>query len=242
MLAFLAPPFPAPRWGTGDLPGSWAALASVPCSQTPVEPERRGPRIDSAVRSGFAFRVQKRVGLHHVNDFGAQSHGPAAHCLRFTSTLASVRARLASGWRPLPCPVGTLTRRLLPRVSGRYSLLSGQSWLGAPRGSSPTRPCCPLAPTLNLPCEVPACVCSRSRNCTEGRIHREAQTARCSQVAPCRTRAESSPRPERSRLPSVVQGAAAGARHGYRGVRVHPYQSRALRVSARGERSHGEAK
>jgi len=107
-------------------------LPPCPGRKPPVEPARRGPRIDSAVRAGLAFRAQNRVGLHNVDDFGAQSHGPAAHCLRFTSTLAGVRARLASGWRPLPCPVGTLTRRLLPRVLGRYALLSGQSWPGAP--------------------------------------------------------------------------------------------------------------
>jgi hypothetical protein len=47
---------------------------------------------------GVAFCSANCVGLHNVRPFGAQSHGPPAHCLRFAAVVAHVDARLVSGW------------------------------------------------------------------------------------------------------------------------------------------------
>jgi len=74
-----------------DLPGSWATLAHVPCSQTPAGPlHRRGPGPFSPASwcIGFAFRLQHGVGSRDNELFGAPSHGPCARCLRFAGSVA----------------------------------------------------------------------------------------------------------------------------------------------------------
>jgi hypothetical protein len=90
----------APTGSTGrtrsDLPRSWESPhASLPCSRTPAGPlhqavtvQRRGPRI--SVRRGLPTR----------GNFGAQSQGRKARCLRFVRPVARRDARLASGRWP----------------------------------------------------------------------------------------------------------------------------------------------
>jgi len=118
-----------------DLPGSWAALAYVPQSLTPVEPARRGPGLaPCAGRADFAFRHHNGVGLHHIDLSGLDpaARTPAVYaswsrspvyCLRPRKT----RCRLATS----SLGGGDFHPGLLFEVLGATSLLSDQASPGA---------------------------------------------------------------------------------------------------------------
>ena len=94
-------------------------------------------------RSAVAFRDMDRVGHRILTDFGAQSHGPRARCLRFTADVAIVDARLASGWRhPLAGRLSLLLEAALGSY-GKFPVIAfpfPQALLGAPMSpSSKTR-------------------------------------------------------------------------------------------------------
>ena len=63
-------------------------------------------------RRGAAFRHVNNVGSREFNHFGAQSHGPFTHCLRFAAPVA--RTPRKTHFRPLArlCRTGLVTRRV----------------------------------------------------------------------------------------------------------------------------------
>lgn len=88
-----------------DISGSQAIRpASLPCSQTPVEPTR--PRLYRPSRCCPRSQHSEGFGVIMISGL---THGFDACCLRFTNGVAAAHARLASGWRAAPLPGGGRT-------------------------------------------------------------------------------------------------------------------------------------
>ena len=115
-----------------DLPGSWATLAYVPWSETPVGRPRRGPglcalRLDEA---GVAFRVHERVGHHNVSLSGLcpMACTPAVYASR-TPSRTPTQDSLPAGDLPLGrsglSPAGCLPKFQLATL---LPLRPGFSW------------------------------------------------------------------------------------------------------------------
>jgi hypothetical protein len=140
-LAVLARAARLPAGRCRGLPGSWATLADVPRSKTPVEVVRRwDPGLRPVFsRTTVAFRCADCVGLHDVDSFGAAfaAHQPAVYASPRRSPDAAQDSLLPGD--PRPWAVGTLTRGLLLEVSGRYLLSSSTRLAWRTRAASPMR-------------------------------------------------------------------------------------------------------
>jgi hypothetical protein len=103
-----------------DLPGSQAIHpVPLPRSSTPAEPTI--PRLfDGSVDAAPALPTAKASALMN---FGAQSRGLGTRCLRFKNDVATIPARLASGWLAHLCREGVKPSGSLQKVSVRLILL-----------------------------------------------------------------------------------------------------------------------
>jgi len=81
--------------------------ADMPCSSTPVGPQRQAIFGVSVLPSAF----RDGVGSHDEYSYEAQSHGLSTRCLRFVNVVTGANARLAS--------------RLLASFAGRDWLPAG---------------------------------------------------------------------------------------------------------------------
>ena len=97
---------------------SWRSLPHLcPVLQTPAEPIR--PRLYRPHRC--CPRSQHAEGFSAIMISGL-TQGFSTCCLRFTSSVATARARLASGWRAAPLPGGSRTLRIATKGFRSQSL------------------------------------------------------------------------------------------------------------------------
>ena len=107
-----------------DLPGSQAIRpVPLPRSRTPAEPTT--PRL-LTVSSILPPRFPRRR-LQRLMNFGALSRGFGTCCLRFKNRVATIPARLASGWLAHLCREGVEPSGSLQKVSDHPSSFSGLS-------------------------------------------------------------------------------------------------------------------
>ena len=110
----------AARGRERDLPGSQAIHpVPLPRSSTPAEPTT--PR-HLTVSSMLPPRFPRRR-LQRLMNFGALSRGFGTCCLRFKNGVATIPARLASGWLARLCREGVEPSGSLQKVSVRLILL-----------------------------------------------------------------------------------------------------------------------
>ena len=103
-----------------DLPGSQVIRSMpLPRSTTPAEPTiPRHLTVSSMLPPRFP-----RQGLQRLMNFEAQSRGFNICCLRFTNGVATIHARLASGWLARLCREGVQPSGPRQKVSVRLILL-----------------------------------------------------------------------------------------------------------------------
>ena len=103
-----------------DLPGSQVIRSMpLPRSTTPAEPTiPRHLTVSSMLPPRFP-----RQGLQRLMNFEAQSRGFNIRCLRFTNGVATIHARLASGWLARLCREGVQPSGPRQKVSVRLILL-----------------------------------------------------------------------------------------------------------------------
>ena len=103
-----------------DLPGSQAIHpVPLPRSSTPAEPTI--PRL-LTVSSMLPPRFPRRR-LQRLMNFGALSRGFGTCCLRFKNGVATIHAKLASGWLARLCREGVEPSGSLQKVSDHLILL-----------------------------------------------------------------------------------------------------------------------
>ncbi len=103
-----------------DLPGSQVIRSMpLPRSSTPANPTiPRHLTVSSMLPPRFP-----RQGLQRLMNFEAQSRGFNICCLRFTNGVATIHARLASGWLARLCREGVQPSGPRQKVSVRLILL-----------------------------------------------------------------------------------------------------------------------
>ena len=107
-----------------DLPGS-QTIHPVPLPRSPTPTEPTIPRLLTV--SSMLPPLFPRQGLQRLMNFGAQSRGFDTRCLRFKNGVATIPAKLASGWLARLYREGVEPSGLLQKVSDYPSSFSGLS-------------------------------------------------------------------------------------------------------------------
>ena len=107
-----------------DLPGS-QTIHPVPLPRSPTPAEPTIPRLLTV--SSMLPPLFPRQGLQRLMNFGAQSRGFDTRCLCFKNGVATIPAKLASGWLARLYREGVEPSGLLQKVSDYPSSFSGLS-------------------------------------------------------------------------------------------------------------------